>query len=66
MKFLAAVPYIPLRHGVAGTNDWAVILGLIVIMAIALTAVLVYANRSVKTLPTGASEPADDADRKAA
>lgn len=66
MKFLAAVPYIPLRHGVAGSNDWVVILGLIVIMAIALTAVIVYANRSVKTLPTGASEPADEATRKAA
>ena len=66
MKFIAAGTYIPLRHGVAGSNDWAVILGLIVIIAIALTAVVVYANRSVKTLPTRESKPADDATRKAA
>jgi len=65
MTFLAAGPYIPLRHGVAGSTDWTVIVGLIVVMAIALTAVIVYANRSVKTLPSRESEPRESA-RKAA
>jgi hypothetical protein len=65
MIFLAAGPYIPLRHGVAVSTDWPVIVGLIAVMAIALTVALVYANRSVMTLPPRESEPAD-ADRKAA
>jgi hypothetical protein len=41
------------------------IVGLVAVMTIALTATLVYANRSVKTLPPRAGEPAD-AERKAA
>jgi predicted MFS family arabinose efflux permease len=65
MNFLAAGVYVPLHRAVGGSTDWALIVGLIVVMAIALTAVLVYANRSVKTPPSSESEPADS-DRKAA
>jgi hypothetical protein len=64
MKFLAAVPYIP-RHVVSGSADWPLIVGLIVVMAIALTAVLVYAHRSVKTMPSSEHEELES-DRKAA
>ena len=66
MKFLTAGLYVPVHNAVGGSTDWTLIVGLIVVMAIALTAVLVYANRSVKTPPARASEPADDAARKAA
>jgi hypothetical protein len=66
MNSLAAGIYVPGHHAVGGSTDWTLIVGLIVVMAIALAAVLVYANRSVKTLPTSASEPADDDARKAA
>jgi hypothetical protein len=63
MNFLAAVPYFP-HHGTAGAADWLLIVGLVAVMAIALTAVFVYAGRSAKTPPRD-SETAD-ADRKAA
>jgi predicted MFS family arabinose efflux permease len=66
MNFLATGLYVPIHRAVGGSADWKVIVALIVVMAIALTAVLVYANRSVKTLPTRESKPADDATRKAA
>ena len=65
MFFFAAGPYIPVRHAMAASTDWRVIVALIAIMAIAMTVVLVYANRSVKTLAPRKSETAD-ADRKAA
>ena len=65
MFIYAAGPYIPVRHAIAGSTDWRVIVALIAVMAIAITVVLVYSNRSVKTLPPGKSEPAD-VDRKAA
>jgi hypothetical protein len=65
MNFLATGVYVPIHRAVGGSTDWPLIVGLIVVMAIAVTAVLVYANRSVKTLPTRESEPADG-DRKAA
>jgi hypothetical protein len=65
MKFLAAGPYVPLRHGVAGATDWPVFVALIVVMAIAITVVLVYANRSVKAEPSHVSD-SSAADIKAA
>jgi predicted MFS family arabinose efflux permease len=65
MNLLATGLYVPIHRAVGGSTDWKVIVGLIVVMAIALTAVIVSANRSVKTLPTRESEPAD-AGRKAA
>jgi hypothetical protein len=65
MISLAAGPYVPVHHAAAGSTDWSVIVGLVVVMAIALTATLVNANRSVKAQSLRMGEPADT-DRKAA
>ena len=65
MISLIGGPYMPVHHAVAASTDWSVIAGLIVVMAIALAAVFVYARRSVKTQTPRKHEPSD-ADRKAA
>lgn len=65
MNSLAAGAYIPLRHGVAGSTDWTVIAGLVVVMAIVLTAVIVYAYRPVNTAAVSDSEPRDSVRRAA-
>lgn len=65
MTFFAAGVYIPLRHGVAGSTDWTVIAGLVVVMAIVLTALIVGAYRSVNTPPVSESEPRDSVGKAA-
>jgi hypothetical protein len=64
MKQVAAGLYVPVHHAVSGSTDWTLIVGLIAVMAIALTVVLVYANRSVKTLPSRKSETRDSEPRE--
>jgi len=59
MTFLAGGLYVPLHNAVSASTDLTLIGGLIVAMAIALTAVLVYANRSVERPPSRESEPAE-------
>ena len=59
MTFLAAGLYVPLHNAFSTSSDWTLIVGLSVAMAIALTAVLVYARRSVETPPSRESEPAE-------
>jgi hypothetical protein len=65
MISLIGGPYVPVNHAAAASTDWSVIAALIVVMAIALAAVFVYARRSTKTQAPRNSEPADS-DRKAA
>jgi hypothetical protein len=65
MILLAGGPYIALRHAAAGSTDWLSIVTVLVVFAIAVTAALVYSNRSTSTRAPRKREPADT-DRKAA
>ena len=65
MEFFAIGPYMPVHRAIATSTDWRLIVGLVVVMAIVLTATVVYAKRSVKTLPPRGGETVD-AERKAA
>jgi hypothetical protein len=65
MNFFAMGSYIPLHQAGAGATDLRTNVALVVVMAIVLTASIVYASRSVKKLRSRGGETVD-AERKAA
>lgn len=54
-----------MHHGATSPMDWTLFAGLIVVMAIATVAVVMFAGRSAKSLESSRREPTDN-QRKAA
>jgi hypothetical protein len=65
MISLAGGPFVPVHHGATAPMDWTMVAGLIVVMAIALVAVFVFASGSAKPQQARRHEPTDS-ERKAA
>jgi hypothetical protein len=62
---LAGGPIVQLRHGVAATGDWKVMVVAVFVMAIAFGAMFLIGNRTAKPQRHSQDEPIDN-DRKAA